>query len=214
MSSKSVSFRRWFLGDGQAAMFANSVETTPDTKSSNNDSRLKIESLFTDHVHHSIPKTPATFGFKIGYESNRTHGAVLVTEGDVTHYQIDPRSSRKAKDWFISNAPKILEDYDTTKEKGIWVITSIYAVKRRAHALLHSKAISVSFEINVQLQGAGKIAPSTGWWKSLESATWKDHKNVSLATRVDVLRTGTCCLDVGSGYVTKSLSSLMVLWSS
>jgi hypothetical protein len=141
--------------------------------------RGKLESSLTNVGLHSVPQTPVSVGFKIGYESQGDSGAILVTNGDVTHNQITPRASTRAKDWFINNAEAILQEYDVTKQKGIWVITKTYTAKRRAFALLHSKEASVVFEVNVELQAAGKTAPSAGWWSRLQEGVWKDHTNVS-----------------------------------
>ncbi len=118
-------------------------------------------------------------GFKVGYDHKEDTGGILVTKGEVMHHQIDPLSSTKAKNWFITNAEMILQRYETTKKKGIFVVTKTYTAKERAVALLMSKEISVSFGVDVDLASIGKIAPEVGWWRSQKEEVWKLHQNVS-----------------------------------
>jgi hypothetical protein len=138
----------------------------------------------TDTFLSSIPKTPAKVGFRIGYDREEDTGAILVTDGDVTHYQIEAESSTRAKDWFINNAEKVMERYETTREKGIFVVTKTYTVQRRGVALLQSKEESLAFSLNVELQGVGKIAPEVGWWTSQKEQAWEIHDNVCRRRRL------------------------------
>jgi hypothetical protein len=140
--------------------------------------RASASEVFQLILPTSVPNTPLSVGFKIGMDRSEETGAVLVTSGQVTHNQIDPLGSTKAKDWFIINAEKILQTYETTKEKGIFVVTKTYTAKQRAVALLRSKETSISFGVNVELEGLGKIAPDASWWTSQKEQEWKLHKNV------------------------------------
>jgi hypothetical protein len=82
-------------------------------------------------------------------------------------------------DWLVQNGRAVMANNPDAKEKGLWIITKTYSVKRRALALLLSKESEVTLSIDARADSVGRVEASAGWWQSHVGGAWNTHTDVS-----------------------------------
>ena len=113
----------------------------------------------------------------VSYETRSDEGAILVTEGEVLHYQATPVD--RLCEWFVQNGKLLLEKFPRANKKGFWIVSKTYTVPKRALALMLSQGSTVSLGVNAQLETVGRIEATTAWMNSDKGDAWNTHEDVS-----------------------------------
>lgn len=62
-------------------------------------------------------------------------------------------------------------DFETIKERGLWVITKIYSAQKRRIAVMASKGKRVAFHMGAKAKSAVEVRGSAEWWNSEQSTS-------------------------------------------
>ncbi|KAM3070293.1 hypothetical protein ACMFMG_010130 [Clarireedia jacksonii] len=120
-------------------------------------------------------------GFNFEYTTSKEESAILATDGTIMHRQLRFKESGlaepdKLRAWMFRNLETILGisgAREKITEKGLWLVTKTYTVKRAAIALLRSKNMKTSFGITARVLGVVEASPSAAWWNKRKGGNWK-----------------------------------------
>ncbi|KAK0390649.1 hypothetical protein NLU13_0153 [Sarocladium strictum] len=110
---------------------------------------------------------PLAAGTCFRFETGSSAGAVLLTNGPVTHRRYFHEAPFKK--WVAENAKAILHERPEVAEYGLWVVTSTWTASEAALNCWSSERRAVDVGFNVQVVEIGELAPK-GQWKHAGSA--------------------------------------------
>ena len=113
------------------------------------------------------------------YRKSGENGAIMVTEGTVTHAQAKP--PHLTYNWMVQNGKALLNlvKNNPTAKRGLWVVTKTYRADHRRLVVLTGKETDATLSIKADVQGEADVEVTMAWWQSQKTEAWVDQNMVS-----------------------------------
>lgn len=115
---------------------------------------------------------PLAAGSCFRFETGESAGAVLLTNGAVTHRRY--LYEAPFRNWVSENAKAILRERPEVADYGLWVVTSTWTAAEASINCWHSQQKAVDVGFNIEVVEIGELAPK-GQWQHAESADGWTH---------------------------------------
>lgn len=110
------------------------------------------------------------------YSTSANFGAILMCDTDVVVECYDHRDPFRK--WLKENVPKLLAEYPSLRQHGIYVATTTYSCSSVHINVWHSSQDEVKLGFKVGVTGLGGLGPSTTWLRGTSSKSWTSFVQV------------------------------------
>lgn len=121
---------------------------------------------------------PLAVGTCFRFETGGSAGAVLLTNGPVSHTRY--LHEAPFKQWVAENAKSILAERPEVADYGLWVVTSTWTASEAALNCWNRQHKNIDVGFNAQVVEIGELAPKGQWQHAGSADGWIHYKETKV----------------------------------